>query len=182
MNEFKKFSSYIYSTGRALDIVTTTSRPDGYPEKLGYALTGFDSWNEAEEAAKALNGEIIGMHRRDGDELWSRDGLMVEPYTREAESDEEEFWPAGERAANEYWEQERTVLAEALQSGEIDAESLPARTAMISRVYEEIVNADEGQIVVTKGGKFMEVIEEHPASYHDRDVTDYRIGVIFKAN
>lgn len=54
-----------------LEIVETTSSRTGYPEGLRWALTGFKDWEEAEEAAKALDGEIISLRRRDGQQLWT---------------------------------------------------------------------------------------------------------------
>lgn len=178
MNTYETFDNYKFDNGTAFEIVETTSSLSGYPENLKWALTGFPSWEEAEEAAKALDGEIISLRRRDGQQLWTRDGRAFEPYTRTPESDDEEIWPGGEQSAREYWDGERVALADALQRGELDAEGLAAWSGKISRAIEEIADADDEQGVITRRGEFVEVIDLQPMSYHDGDVTAYQIAVI----
>ena len=178
MNAYEKFDNYLFETGNGFEIVETTSSRSGYPEGLKWALTGFEDWEEAEEAAKALGGEIISLRRRDGQQPWTRDGRVFEPYTRTPESDDEEIWPGGEQSAREYWDGESVALADALQRGELDADGLAAWAAKISKARQEIADADEAQGVVTRRGEFVEVIDLRPMSYHDGDVTAYQIAVI----
>lgn len=178
MNAYEKFDNYLFESGNGFEIVETTSSRSGYPEGLKWALTGFEDWGEAAMAAKDLGGEIISLRRRDGQQLWTRDGRVFEPYTRTPESDDEEIWPGGEQSAREYWDGESVALAEALQRGELDAEGLAAWAAKISKARQEIADADEAQGVVTRRGEFVEVIDLRPMSYHDGDVTAYQIAVI----
>ena len=178
MNTYEIFDNYNFDNGKAFEIVETTSSLSGYPENLKWALTGFSSWEDAEDAAKALDGEIISLRRRDGQQLWTRDGRVFEPYTRVSESDDEEIWPGGEQSAREYWDGESVALADALQRGELDAEGLAAWSGKISRAIEEIADADDEQGVITRRGEFVEVIDLRPMSYHDGDVTAYQIAVI----
>lgn len=180
MNTYEKFDNYSFDNGKAFEIVETTSSLSGYPENLRWALTGFAEWDEAEEAAKALDGEIISLRRRDGQQLWTRDGLIFGPYARVSESDDEDIWPGGEQSAREYWDGESVALADALQRGELEAEGLAAWSSKISKASAEIADADEAQGVVTRRGEFVEVIDLRPISYHDRDVTAYQIAVIVK--
>ena len=178
MNTYEKLDNYNFDNGKAFEIVETTSSMSGYPENLKWALTGFSSWEDAEEAAKELGGEIISLRRRDGQQLWTRDGRTFGPYARVSESDDEDIWPGGEQSAREYWDGESVALADALQRGELDAEGLAAWSGKISKASEEIADADEAQGVVTRRGEFVEVIDLRPMSYHDGDVTAYQIAVI----
>lgn len=181
MNTYETFDNYNFDNGKAFEIVETTSSSSGYPEGLKWALTSFEDWDEAEEAAKALDGEIISLRRRDGQQLWTRDGRVFEPYTRTPESDDEEIWPGGEQSAREYWDGERVILADALQRGELDVDGLAALAGKISKASEEIADADEEQGVITRRGEFVEVIDLRPMSYHDGDVTAYQIAVILNS-
>ena len=61
MNTYEKFDNYSFDNGKAFEIVETTSSRSGYPEGLKWALTGFEDWAEAEEAAKALDGESVAL-------------------------------------------------------------------------------------------------------------------------
>lgn len=178
MSTYETFDNYNFDNGKDFEIVETTSSLSGYPENLKWALTGFSSWEDAEDAAKALDGEIISLRRRDGQQLWTLDGRAFEPYTRVPESDDEEIWPGGELSAREYWDGESVALSEALQRGELDAEGLAAWAAKISKASEEIADADEAQGVVTRRGEFVKDIDLRPMSYHDGDVTAYQIAVI----
>lgn len=178
MNAYEKFDNYLFETGNGFEIIETTSSRSGYPEGLKWALTGFEDWGEAAMAAKDLGGEIISLRRRDGQQLWTRDGRAFEPYTRTPESDDEEIWAGGEQSAREYWDGERVALADALQRGELDAEGLAAWSGKISRAIEEIADADDEQGIITRRGEFVEVIDLRSMSYHDGDVTAYQIAVI----
>ena len=180
MKDYERFDDYLFETGNGYEIIETTSSRSGYPEGLKWALTGFEDWDEAATAAKDLGGEIISLRRRDGQQLWSRDGKAFEPYTRTPESDDEEIWPGGEQSAREYWDGESVALAEALQRGELDADGLAAWAGKISKAHEEIADADEGQGVITLRGEFVEVIDLRPMSYHDEDVTAYQIAVVLR--
>ncbi len=181
MNAYEKFDNYLFETGNGFEIIETTSSLSGYPENLRWALTGFAEWDEAEEAAKALDGEIISLRRRDGQQLWTRDGRVFEPYTRVPESDDEEIWPGGEQSAREYWDSESVALADALQRGELDVDGLVAWSDKIRRATDAIESIDEDQGVITRRGEFVEVIDLRPMSYHDGDVTAYQIAVIIKS-
>lgn len=180
MNDYERFDDYLFETGNGHEIIETTSSRSGYPEGLKWALTGFEDWDEAEMAAKDLGGEIISLRRRDGQQLWSRDGKAFEPYTRTPESDDEEIWPGGEQSAREYYDGESVALAEALQRGDLDVDGLTAWADKISKAHEEIAAADEAEGVITRCGEFVEVIDLRPMSYHDGDVTAYQIAVILK--
>lgn len=178
MNDYERFDNYLFETGNGFEIIETTSSHSGYPEGLKWALTGFEDWDEAATAAKDLGGEIISLRRRDGQQLWSRDGRAFEPYTRTPESDDEEIWPGGEQSAREYWDGESVALADALQRGELDVKGLTAWASKISKAHQEIEDADEGEGVLLRGGEFVKVIYLRPMSYHDGDVTAYQIAVI----
>lgn len=76
MNIYETFDNYNFDNGKAFEIVETTSSLSGYPENLRWALTGFAEWDEAEEAAKALDGEQSAREYWDGESVALADALQ----------------------------------------------------------------------------------------------------------
>lgn len=57
-----------------LEIVEVTKGKNGYPEGLYKAIVGFDYFENAEDFAKQVNGEVVFLSRRDGHQLWTNNG------------------------------------------------------------------------------------------------------------
>ncbi len=62
------------------DTIETTSASNGYPEHLKRATVGFDTFEEAQEYAQENGGSVYSFMRRDGWQLWVREGSVYEPY------------------------------------------------------------------------------------------------------
>lgn len=178
MNTYETFDNYNYDNDKAFEIVETTSSLSGYPENLKWALTGFPSWDDAEDAAKALDGEIISLRRRDGQQLWTRDGRVFEPYTRTPVSDDEEIIPGGESSAAEFWESESAAIAGRLEDG-VSVEDFARMARKAEKIYKAINDASEEEgVLISMSSNYLDVVDLRPMEYHDSDVTAYQIAVI----
>lgn len=63
-----------------LDVVETTTGRNGYPQNIKQAIIGFDNWKYAESTAERYGLRITTLHKRDGWQLWERNGdTTLEP-------------------------------------------------------------------------------------------------------
>lgn len=68
-----------------LDVVETTTGRNGYPQNIKQAIVGFDEWEYAESVAERYGLRITTLHKRDGWQLWERNGdTTLEPLKPEA--------------------------------------------------------------------------------------------------
>lgn len=89
----------------SLRVVETTSSANGYPSHVMPAITGFESWEQAEQFANANKLTLMWCDYRDGQNLWYRAHNAIEPMTITADDfgdswsieDNEEFWFEGFR-------------------------------------------------------------------------------------
>jgi len=63
------------------EIVEVTQGTNGYPKNLKKAVTGFDSFAEAEEFADLYDGEVIEIAKKYGWQLWENRHRRYEAYT-----------------------------------------------------------------------------------------------------
>lgn len=63
----------------SMEIVETTSASNGYPEGIRKAVTGFESFAQAEEFARYNHLQLVWIDKRDGWHLWHRGGTALEP-------------------------------------------------------------------------------------------------------
>ena len=59
-----------------LEVVTTTTGDNGYPEHIERALTGFSDKEQMEQVARENGGEIVALYKHDGWDLWQRDNAV----------------------------------------------------------------------------------------------------------
>lgn len=87
----------------SLRVVETTSSRNGYPSHVLPAITGFESWEQAEQFASDNGLALMWCDYRDGQNLWYRANTASVPMTITADDfgdcwnieDNEEFWFEG---------------------------------------------------------------------------------------
>lgn len=87
----------------SLRVVETTSSRNGYPSHVLPAITGFESWEQAEQFAEDHNLTLMWCNYRAGQNLWCRWDHAIEPLNIIREYfgdnydlvDDEEFWFEG---------------------------------------------------------------------------------------
>jgi len=65
------------SEHEGLDYVETTTGSNGYPENLKFAIVGFKTFEQAQEIADKYGLDIESFKRKDGWQLWSRNGSRM---------------------------------------------------------------------------------------------------------
>ncbi len=64
-----------------LDYVSTTDQENGYPSNIRIAITGFQTWEEAEKVADENNLMLIQIEKKDGWKVWYRKGAADSPIS-----------------------------------------------------------------------------------------------------
>lgn len=75
MKTKEKILGIISKCDKMLSCVETTSARTGYPENLSWAITGFETYEEAEEFAREHDLELIWLTKHDGWNFWLRDDV-----------------------------------------------------------------------------------------------------------
>lgn len=60
--------------------IELTSGTNGYPRNIRPAIIGFESFEEALEAAENTDGYVAAFHQKYGWQLWEEKGTMDEPF------------------------------------------------------------------------------------------------------
>lgn len=74
-----------------LNIVEVTQGTNGYPKGLYKAIVGFDYFENAEDFAEQVSGEVVLLSRRDGHALYTNNGRVYEGIERAKFIDEDRY-------------------------------------------------------------------------------------------
>lgn len=170
------------------NVQESTSERSGYPSNIAPCIMGFDTLEDAEQAAKELREmindsdysvEVQHFIKRDGWNLWYRtSNNAYKMYDVSSElSDDQMAWSSAEDEA--YLDERAERLADGddyLKYLGVDRETYDANT---QKVYNAIKNLKSNQLIITDSScydGYMEMMEKSAMSYHD-DVWTYAIGI-----
>lgn len=77
ISDLSMSDKYYIAEQNGLDVVCTTSEASGFPRNICHAIVGFDSIEEARELASENGMEVVSLSKRDGHDLWYRDGYYI---------------------------------------------------------------------------------------------------------
>lgn len=157
-----------------LELIDTTSAMNGYPQCLKRAVIGFDTFEEADKLAKEKGLSIEIFTKRDGWNLWYRTG--------------DKAWEPFERSAEEYGDDKREFSEgdlEGFYENEVqpfvldfaDFASLRSFLDNKEKIYDEIEEAEDDELVITLDGNYYETIKKTTMEY-EYDTHHYAIGLI----
>lgn len=160
-----------------LERITTTNELSGYPSNLKHAYIGFEDWEELSKFVEE-NPEFVPimLTRRDGQQLWTRQGVATEPFNNSSED-----------YGDDYSELDNTITEQEFIENEVrpqledfdDLESLEAFVSNKKEVWDEINRLGDNEIVITYMGAYYETIEKVSLSFY-HDTRHWAIGVIEK--
>lgn len=155
-----------------LRYVETTSGSNGYPSNIQGAIVGFENWEQLEEVALKYNLNPINLHRRDGWQLYERQGNASEPYKNSCNDYGDDY--AQYDDADAYQKQ---IMEDVLPYAELSTfEEVEEWLKEKKEVYEELLTCGENEIVITYQGRFYEKINETSMSFY-HDTHNYIIGL-----
>jgi hypothetical protein len=178
----------------------------GYPNGLYEAVSGFNTFDEAEDFAKQTNGKVMLLARRDGHEYWSNQGRIYKPIELDDQfvGNEEEVFE--NRHADMWFSDFLDTLTGRIEDFRYHQKILskriedrncltPEKFAELGRrcaiVYEAISEADDEEVVVVNNFVLWDKLDYPVMNYdlyrvgqkynmhlHDDDVMDYMIAVV----
>lgn len=148
-----------------LDVVETTTGRNGYPQNIKQAIVGFDEWEYVVSVAERYGLRITTLHKRDGWQLWERNGdTTLEPLkpTEEWYGDNYKFYQ-GDDTQTFFFDEMKPFL------GDIDSyEELLSFIDDKRDAIKQIERAYENEWVVLREGEHYETIGKECMSWsHD---------------
>lgn len=158
-----------------LSFVSTTKSRSGYPTKVKSAIIGFENFRDAEDNAHELGWEVQLFEKRDGHDLWYRDGCMLlYPISfRDLNFGDDYRW-VEKMSEEDFYDKE---VVEPLQNATTALEAKAIIDAKVE-VWQMLDFIQDDEVVLTDCGKYAETYEKEPMEFHDRDVHQYVIGII----
>ena len=160
---------------KGLEYIDTTTGMNGYPQCIRGAIIGFETFEEAQEVAKTHGLRITTFFKRDGWQLYQRDGnTTYEPM---------------KITSYDYGDDYKHFTNEIPQEDFIEEELLPSLSATtfgdiinITYKYEElfdkIVEAEDDELVIADiTGQYVETIKKELMSWSN-DGKTWVIGVM----
>lgn len=159
-----------------LNIVEVTQGENGYPKGLYKAIVDFDYFENAEDFAEQVGGEIILLTKRDGHQFWEKRGRAYEGIERAKFIDEDRYEVFSSELDFEEW-----CIGE-LEHRMNMGFNLFEFKDMIEQMcdtYEDIRTRCSDEIAIVDTRDYTcETTEEYVTKIHDNDVTTYAIAVI----
>lgn len=159
-----------------LNVVETTTGRNGYPQNIKKAIIGFnyDEWKYAESIADKYGLRITTLHKRDGWQLWERNGdTTIEPLkpTEEWYGDNYRLYE-GEDTDTWFEDVVKPHLDNMMNWADLEDYFEEAK-----QVYEKIMLADDTEWVVTRDDLYYETISKESMSW-SHDTHNYVIALM----
>jgi len=159
-------------------VVETTSERNGYPRNLRYVITGFDTFEQAEMLAEKYDLDIIEITKRNGNQLWARNGKQYEPFKLRADMFGDDYRFIHYRQ----YDSEAEFIHEEVDLAYFDSvlfDEIEDYVFCRKQIWENIEDLEENEAVVLRDGAYWDTIKVVCTQYTE-DVTTHRIALINK--
>ena len=157
-----------------LEVITTTSAKNGYPQRLQRAIIGFDTFEDAEKMANENGLSIEIFTKRDGWNLWYRTGNHAfAPFERNGAEYGDEYRQYSKEDLDGFYANEVQPSVCAFD----DFESLRCFLDIMEEIRDKIEDADDNEIVLASLGGYFGTIEKTTMWYR-YDTHHFSIGLI----
>lgn len=161
-----------------LEVITTTSNGNGYPQRLQRAIVGFDTFEDAEKLANENGLSIEIFTKRDGWCLWYRTGNhALAPFERSFEEYGGEYRQYSKDDLEGFYMNEVQPSVCAFD----DFESLRCFLDIMEEVHDRIEDADDDEIILASFGGYYDTVKKTTMSYC-YDTHHFAIGLIDREN
>lgn len=159
-----------------LDVVEITQGTNGYPEGLYKALKGFDYFENAEDFAEQVGGEVVLISKRDGHQFWKNNGRAYGGIQRASFINESKYEIFTDEGDFEEWCCQEVEYQ--MQCG-FNLFDMKDTLETMCDTYDEIYGrCSDEMIVVDISDYTCESVEKVVTEIHDNDVTMYAIAVV----
>jgi len=158
----EEFNIYEVAEENNLDVISTTTGKNGYPQSVRYAITGFP------------NLRITTFWKKAGWQLYVRDrNTTFEPMGISAENYGDDYMAFDSSSAESFYEDEVKPLLDDINS----LEDLEKFVSGRKELLDEIKSIDETQLVIACHGHYYETVDRETMEW-SFDSKTYVIGVI----
>ena len=170
----EEFNIHEVAEENNLDVISTTTGKNGYPQSVRYAITGFPNFSEAEKLAEKYGLRITTFWKKAGWQLYVRDrNTTFEPMRISAENYGDDYMAFDSSSVESFYEDEVKPLLDDINSLEDLEKFVSARKELL----DEIKSIDETQLVIACHGHYYETIDKETMEW-SFDSKTYVIGVI----
>ncbi|EFA98194.1 hypothetical protein [Hoylesella timonensis] len=163
-----------------LQVITTTTGMNGYPQSLKKAIIGFENFEQAEKLAEEYHLDIEVFTKRDGWDLWSRGGdSAYDAFERSADDYGENYQQFEPNMSQDDFLQQigAADFVQGLADEEDGLDKIEDYIKGIRELYDEIATANDDEIVIAEGDTYVETIKVKTMQY-SYDTKHYVIGLI----
>ena len=146
-----------------LELVEVTQGMNGYPSGLYKAVAGFESFEDAEDFAKDVNGEMVDLCKRDGHQFWSNCGRVWQEWKLTAEDYGDDYECVTDW--EDWWEDEKEILSETMKELETP-DDLTLLTDRVWKICNEINNLGDNEQILLCRGEYYGTIPIKTTRYH----------------
>lgn len=160
---------------KGLDIVTITKGANDYPEYLYDAISGFDTFEDAEAFAQDVNGDVVKLRQRDGHHFWENTGNLYYPLQirefvnwedNEVILDLEEF---------EWWKEQEIDF---MTDNEWEEDDINARMTKIEEIAKAVSEMGSDMALVLRKENLYYYTEKKCPTEIRQDVYTYEVAVV----
>ena len=169
----EEFNIHEVAEENNLDVISTTTGKNGYPQSVKYAITGFPNFSEAEKLAEKYGLRITTFWKKAGWQLYVRDrNTTFEPMRISAENYGDDYMAFDSSSVESFYEDEVKPLLDDINSLEDLEKFVSARKELL----DEIKSIDETQLVIACHGHYYETVDRETMEW-SFDSKTYVIGV-----
>lgn len=155
-----------------LKYVESTSGINCYPKNIQDAIIGFENWEQLEKIAEKYKLEAINLHKRDGWQLYERQGIATEPYKNSCNDYGDDY-----NQYNDADAYQKEVMEDIFPYLELSTfEDVEKCVKERKEVYDELLTCGDDEIVIIYQGRFYDKINETSMSFY-HDTHTYVIGL-----
>jgi hypothetical protein len=158
-----------------LQYIETTSERNGYPSNLKGAIIGFEEFKQAEYWAEKLGLSIETFSKKDGWDLWHREGSgAYKAFENSSDDFGDNYQEIPKMTEEEFIESEVKFFFEDDKESFDEIESFLKQK---KEIWEEVEKMDDNEIVITNEGRYSETIKKE-SMYFYNDTKHIAIGLI----
>lgn len=156
-----------------LEVIESTIEANGYPRNLKKALIGFESFEQAEQLAEKYNMSIEAFKKRDGWQLWHREGRAWGPIEPSEKDYGDDYMTFTSEDYEDFYDNEVNPFISEFDNFEAVQDFLDKKR----KIHEAIEDLNDNEMVLTYQGECWEIIPKK-TMIHSRDSKTFAIGLI----
>ena len=173
-----KTSTSSLATYLGYNFVSVTQGMNGYPHCTYMAVVDFYDFEEAQEFAKSVNGSVVILSRKFGQQLYTNNGTTYTGLETSAFVDDNNFATYTNNYADEFEKFGLTHIKELIDMG-TDLCYVAEISEKMSNIYNELTTIDDDEILIVNTNNWtVEDTTKQVVTKLSYDSTEYIVAVV----